>query len=162
AIQWPARRATRADAEGRERTPLLCPEAMSPDQNAKPPSYDNLEPGLEFASRYQLVRTLGQGGFGKVFLAQDLTLEIAVALQVLHIGAQICAALDAAHRVGVVHRDLKPHNVIIDREGVAKILDFGIARTVDSAGVTGTGSVMGTPTYMSPEQCRGDVGDPRS
>ncbi len=66
---------------------------------------------------------------------------------------QICAALAEAHGQGIIHRDLKPENILIDRQGQAKVMDFGIARSVESK-ATGTGGVIGTPAYMSPEQGR--------
>jgi tRNA A-37 threonylcarbamoyl transferase component Bud32 len=68
---------------------------------------------------------------------------------------QILEGLVEAHRLGVVHRDLKPQNIMIDREGNAKIMDFGIARSLHTRGVTGTGVIIGTPEYMAPEQAEG-------
>jgi serine/threonine protein kinase len=68
---------------------------------------------------------------------------------------QILEGLVEAHRLGVVHRDLKPQNIMIDREGNAKIMDFGIARSLHTKGVTGTGVIIGTPEYMAPEQAEG-------
>ena len=78
------------------------------------------------------------------------------------IAGQICAGLEEAHRLGVVHRDLKPQNIMIDREGNARIMDFGIARTVKGKGITGAGVMIGTPDYMSPEQAEVKDVDQRS
>jgi serine/threonine-protein kinase len=78
------------------------------------------------------------------------------------IAAEICEGLAEAHRLGVVHRDLKPQNIMIDLEGNARIMDFGIARSLKAAGVTGAGVIIGTPEYMSPEQVQGEPADQRS
>jgi serine/threonine protein kinase len=80
----------------------------------------------------------------------------------LSIAEQVCKGLSEAHKLGVVHRDLKPHNIIIDRHGDARIMDFGIAHTLMTKGLTETGVMIGTPEYMSPEQAVGEVTDPRS
>ena len=74
----------------------------------------------------------------------------------------ICEGLKAAHEAGVVHRDLKPQNILIDHDGVAHIMDFGIAFSGETAGITRTGALIGTPEYMSPEQVRGERLDVRS
>jgi serine/threonine protein kinase/tetratricopeptide (TPR) repeat protein len=75
---------------------------------------------------------------------------------------QICEGLTEAHGLGVVHRDLKPQNIMIDKEGNARIMDFGIARSLKTKGITGAGVMIGTPEYMSPEQVEGKGVDPRS
>jgi len=80
----------------------------------------------------------------------------------VHIARQAAEGLAEAHRQGVVHRDLKPQNIMIDREGSARIMDFGIARSLKVKGVTGAGVVIGTPEYMSPEQMEGKEADTRS
>ena len=75
---------------------------------------------------------------------------------------QICRALDAAHAESVVHRDLKPQNVMVDRQGKISVMDFGLARSVEMQGMTQTGMMLGTPQYMSPEQAKGQKADARS
>ena len=75
---------------------------------------------------------------------------------------QIADGLAAAHAKGIVHRDIKPQNVLIAADGVAKVTDFGIARGESLATMTATGMMMGTPYYMSPEQCLGERADARS
>jgi serine/threonine-protein kinase len=71
------------------------------------------------------------------------------------IGAEVCAALSYAHRQGIVHRDIKPQNILLTRDGRVKVADFGIARALASAGITETGTVLGSVQYLSPEQARG-------
>jgi len=80
----------------------------------------------------------------------------------LYIARQVCEGLAEAHRLGVVHRDLKPQNIMIDRDGNVRIMDFGIARSLKVKGLTGAGIVVGTPEYMSPEQMEGKDADNRS
>ena len=75
---------------------------------------------------------------------------------------QILSALRFAHRNGIVHRDIKPHNVLVDGEGRAKVTDFGIARAGAASQVTEAGSIVGTAHYLSPEQARGSPVDQRS
>jgi predicted Ser/Thr protein kinase len=74
---------------------------------------------------------------------------------------QVCAGLDYAHARGIVHRDVKPANIMVQAGGTAKIMDFGIAKSAGT-GITSTGQVMGTPNYMSPEQVKGRPVDGRS
>jgi TolB-like protein/tRNA A-37 threonylcarbamoyl transferase component Bud32/Tfp pilus assembly protein PilF len=82
--------------------------------------------------------------------------------QAIAIANQVCEGLTEAHKAGVIHRDLKPSNIMIDREGTVRIMDFGIARSLKSKGITGIGMIVGTPEYMSPEQVEGKDADERS
>lgn len=79
----------------------------------------------------------------------------------IDIACQILDAFEYTHKLGVIHRDVKPANIFLTEDGRIKIADFGIAR-VDNSSLTQTGAVMGTPNYMSPEQCSGQVMDWRS
>ena len=82
---------------------------------------------------------------------------------VVAIGKQLCRALEVAHEAGVIHRDIKPQNMVVEADGVLKVMDFGIARLqTRTEGHTQAGMVVGTPEYMSPEQLRGDDLDARS
>jgi tetratricopeptide (TPR) repeat protein/predicted Ser/Thr protein kinase len=76
--------------------------------------------------------------------------------------SQVCRALEAAHAEGVIHRDLKPQNIMLDKSGRAYVMDFGIARSMQASGMTQTGALIGTPDYMSPEQAKGLPVDARS
>ncbi len=93
------------------------------------------------------------------FIRRARRLDIGTAIS---IAKQVCEGLAEAHRLGVVHRDLKPSNIMIDNEGNAKIMDFGIARSLKGKGITGAGVMIGTPEYMSPEQVEGKEADQRS
>lgn len=74
----------------------------------------------------------------------------------------LCAGLQTAHDVGVVHRDFKPENIMVDLRGQPYIADFGIARSVDAGTATRTGAIAGTLQYMAPEQARGEKADRRA
>jgi serine/threonine-protein kinase len=80
----------------------------------------------------------------------------------ISITKQICEGLAEAHKIGVIHRDLKPSNIMVDKEGNAKVMDFGIARSLKTKGITGEGVSVGTPEYMSPEQVEGKEAEQRS
>ena len=84
------------------------------------------------------------------------------AQQAAGVGLQILAALSAAHALGIMHRDVKPGNVLIDAGGRAILADFGIARTQDSTALTTSGVLVGSPSYIAPERARGERGGPES
>jgi len=94
----------------------------------------------------RLIRKVGQMSAGKT----------------ISIARQVCEGLAEAHGLGIVHRDLKPQNIMVDEAGNAKIMDFGIARSLKVKGITGAGVMIGTPEYMSPEQVEGKEVDQRS
>lgn len=82
--------------------------------------------------------------------------------ETVEIVRQACRGLDYAHRNGVVHRDVKPGNLLVSDSGVVKLADFGIARATDQASITQVGSVLGTAAYLAPEQARGEEAGPRA
>jgi eukaryotic-like serine/threonine-protein kinase len=96
-------------------------------------------------------------------LAQRIEREGALPFELLiDIARQLAAGLAIAHQRGVIHRDVKPHNVMLPSDGVAKILDFGVAKLREAPNLTATNSAVGTLLYMSPEQCEGRAVDERS
>lgn len=104
---------------------------------------------MEYVQGHDLKSIIMQGGP----LLPERAVEIAMA---------ICLALDAAHSHGVIHRDIKPQNVIVTGDNQIKVMDFGIARTAGGSAMTQTGTIMGTAQYISPEQAQGRPADPRS
>jgi len=90
-------------------------------------------------------------------MSKEMSLEAT-----LNIAQQVCHGLIEAHRLGIIHRDLKPQNIMIDEEGDVRIMDFGIASSMETKGATLPGMMMGTPEYMSPEQIDGSQIDARS
>jgi tetratricopeptide (TPR) repeat protein/predicted Ser/Thr protein kinase len=191
-----------------------------------------LETGTILAGRYEILDTLGKGGMGSVYRANDRELDRLVALKVIRpelarntaivdrfkqelrlshkvthknvirmydlgedagmrfitmelvegrdlrsimeekgklppaeaveILEQTCRALEAAHTVGILHRDLKPQNIMRDADGRVVVMDFGLARTIEGDGMTQSGALVGTMEYMSPEQALGKDLDARS
>jgi serine/threonine-protein kinase len=98
-----------------------------------------------------------EGGSLKELIASG---ELSVG-RVMDIAGQICEALAKAHGAGIVHRDVKPQNILIDKDGRLRILDFGLAKVKKEAMLTQVGTTVGTVAYMSPEQARGEDVDPR-
>jgi serine/threonine protein kinase len=191
-----------------------------------------LERGITFAGRYEVIEELGKGGMGRVYKVYDKKIKEVVALKLIRpeistdekaierfntelrlarkishrhvcrmydlgeegtshfitmeyvpgedlkrfikrsgqltvskavsIASQICEGLAEAHHIGVIHRDLKPQNIMIDSEGNTRIMDFGIARFLEGDGMTTQGVLIGTPDYMSPEQAELEDVDQRS
>ena len=123
------------------------------DTGAQP--RDGQGPDLQY-----IVMELCGGGTLADVLAQSRTLPPA---RVASIGRTVCEALGYAHRQGIVHRDVKPANVLVADDGLLKVADFGIAKAAFAkTDITTTGSILGTVTYLSPEQSRGDEPDARS
>jgi eukaryotic-like serine/threonine-protein kinase len=100
-----------------------------------------------------------EGGDLKSLIKEKGKLPAAEAAGILR---QVCQGLEAAHAAGVVHRDLKPQNIMIEKDGHIVVMDFGIARSGESRGATQTGAFLGTPEYMSPEQAKTENVDARS
>ena len=82
--------------------------------------------------------------------------------QAVDIGIQVARALEAAHARGIVHRDIKPHNILITADGRVKVTDFGIAKATSAVSQTETGTIMGSVHYFSPEQARGEAAGPQA
>jgi predicted Ser/Thr protein kinase len=117
--------------------------------------YDLGEDGLTFFITMEYV----PGENLKSFIRRSGNLTEAKALT---LARQISEGMAEAHAHSVIHRDLKPQNVMIDRDGNARVMDFGIASSLGTKGLTGTGAIIGTPEYMSPEQAEAREVDARS
>jgi serine/threonine protein kinase len=115
--------------------------------------------GTQEGLTYMVMRYV-RGGTLSNLMGQPLSNE-----RIVRLIGDMARALDYAHKQGVVHRDIKPSNILIDRNGEALLTDFGIAKLMEGSGatqLTGAGSVLGTPAYMSPEQAKGASVDGRS
>ena len=109
--------------------------------------------------RHYCVMELLRGRSLRAVLDERGALPASEALPLLR---RIAEAVDAAHAAGVAHRDLKPDNVFVLEGGGIKVIDFGLAKLAGEDGLTSTGAILGTPLYMSPEQCRGNPSDAAS
>jgi eukaryotic-like serine/threonine-protein kinase len=152
----------------------LRPEFMDADPNA----LDRFRSEIRLARRISHRNVVRTHDIGEVEGLYYITMEFVEgsslkdlivsrgrlpAAAVVSIGKQLCRALDVAHEAGVIHRDIKPQNMVVEADGTLKVMDFGIARLQSkSDGHTRAGMVVGTPEYMSPEQLRGDELDGRS
>src|SRR5829696_9940141 len=125
-------------------------------QHAASVSHPNIVPvhdtGVEGNDRY-IVMELVDGPSVAEVVARRGALEPVLAVEM---GAAAARALAAAHRRGLIHRDVKPANLLIGRDGRVRLADFGIARALTSSRVTQPGTVLGSIPYLSPEQARGD------
>ncbi|MCR4399997.1 MAG: protein kinase, partial [Syntrophomonadaceae bacterium] len=106
--------------------------------------------------RYFIVMEYVQGTTLKEYIASHAPLEPAEAVR---IASEICDALEQAHAKGIIHRDIKPQNILVTADGTVKVADFGIARAPASGTITHSGNIMGSVYYISPEQARGTVLD---
>jgi len=116
----------------------------------------------EIGGTYYLTMEYVEGTPLKQLITARGPLPVAVTLT---IGKQLCRALEVAHEQGVIHRDIKPQNIVVEPNGFLKVMDFGIARLADrprEKGLTQEGMSIGTPDYMSPEQLSGMELDVRS
>jgi len=125
----------------------------------KHPNIATLYDFIEYEGRLCIIMEYIDGPSLDARIRQAGRLPVAEALRIFQ---PVVEALDYTHRQGVIHRDIKPHNVKISRRGEVKLLDFGIAKGESSPGLTAVGAVVGTPEYLSPEQLRGKPADPRS
>ena len=157
--------------ERRVAVKVMAPDAVSADSSFVPRflreakvsarlEHPNILPVWDFGQVEELlfiVMPLLPGGT----LRDRARARVAPLVAMEWLGA-LASALDYAHGEGVVHRDVKPANVLFDKAGRLFLADFGLAREAGSAGLTVAGTVLGTPVYMSPEQVRGEPASPRS
>ena len=134
-------------------------EALSAASLVHPNVVQVFDFGLDEASgRHYIVMEVVRGQSGAEILRERGRLPVAEALDLV---GQSCRGLDYAHRNGVVHRDVKPGNLLRSDDGVVKLADFGIAKAMsDQSSITQVGSVLGTASYLAPEQARGEEAGP--
>ena len=123
--------------------------------------YDQGEETTDDGALPYIVMEIVEGDTLRDIIRMDGPMEVDRALGVM---ADVCGALEFSHKKGIIHRDVKPANIMISRDGAVKVMDFGIARAVSdsSSTLTTTSSVLGTAQYLSPEQARGETVDARS
>jgi serine/threonine-protein kinase len=136
-------------------------EALSAARLVHPNIVQVFDFGLdERSGSHYIVMELVRGKSGAELLREEGRLTVADAV---HLVTQSCLGLDYAHRNGVVHRDVKPGNLLRSTEGAVKLADFGIAKAfAEESSITQVGSVLGTASYLAPEQARGEEAGPRA
>jgi eukaryotic-like serine/threonine-protein kinase len=135
-------------------------EALSAARLVHPNIVQVFDFGFDERQRRHFIVMEYVSGFSCAELLRDRGhLEVDEAVDVL---TQSCRGLDYAHRNGVVHRDVKPGNLLVSDADVVKLADFGIARATDQSSITQVGSVLGTAAYLAPEQARGEEAGPRA
>jgi len=136
-------------------------EALSAARLVHPNIVQVYDFGLdEESGRQYIVMEYVEGNSGAEILSAEGMLDVPEAVGIL---SQACRGLDYAHRSGVIHRDVKPGNLLRSRDGVVKLADFGIAKALsEESSITQVGSVLGTAAYLSPEQASGHGSNPRS
>jgi serine/threonine protein kinase len=138
-------------------------EALSAARLVHPNIVQVFDSGLDAASgRHFIVMEYVPGqSVAEILRERDARDGLGVE-ETLEIVVQACHGLDYAHRMGVVHRDVKPGNLMRTPDGIIKLADFGIARATDQSSITQVGSVLGTAAYLSPEQAAGEEAGPRA
>src|ERR671910_361251 len=121
--------------------------------------YDAGEAEFDGRETYYIVMEYIPGGDLQGLIAERGRLS---GHELARLGEEICAGLAHAHERGVIHRDIKPHNILLDENGHARVTDFGIARALDATQATRTGAYLGTAAYSSPEQLQGHKVTPKS
>ena len=135
-------------------------EALAAGRLVHPNVVQVFDFGLDPATgRQYIVMEHVDGQSGAEILRERGALNPAEAIDIV---AQACRGLDYAHRNGVIHRDVKPGNLLRNRDGQVKLADFGIAKAAEQSEITKVGSVLGTAAYLSPEQTRGEAAGPAS
>jgi serine/threonine-protein kinase len=134
-------------------------EAQSVASLFHPNIIDIYDIGDDTSDVYYIVMEYVEGETLKDLIKREAPLELGPAL---HIMDEITAAIEHAHEQGIIHRDIKPHNILIGKHGDVKVTDFGIAIAMTSATITHTNSVLGSAHYFSPEQARGGYANTKS
>ncbi len=163
-------------ARDRETGEIVALKVLKPEIAARPDLIERFKSELRLARKIthkNVCRTYDLHRFGDtVVIAMEYVEDESLRAFLARYGSvplrrgldwarEVCSALGEAHAQGIVHRDLKPENIVIARDGGVKVMDFGIARSLDTS-ATQTGAIVGTPAYMSPEQAEGKPADVRS